>query len=159
MKKTVEPEFPLGSTPPGGPGGQSRRQARVLIAEDDFALRDLLVFAFEDDGFEVVSVGDGYSLLELLDSSVLPGSAVKPFDLVVSDIQMPGWNGLATLESLSHSPMIPPLVVVTAFGSHEVHQRAKQAGAASVLDKPFDIPDLVDVGRRAMAQKPTLSGP
>jgi CheY-like chemotaxis protein len=154
MKKNVDPEFPLLSTAPREPGGESKHRARVLIAEDDYAFRDMLLFAFEDDGYEAVAVADGYSLLETLGSSVLPGSGTKPFDLVVSDIRMPRWSGLATLEKLSRSPMMPPFVVITAFGSEDVHQRAKRAGAVTVLDKPFDIRDLVDLSRRVIAEKP-----
>ncbi|MBN2573629.1 MAG: response regulator [Deltaproteobacteria bacterium] len=157
MKKNVEPEFPLLSTAPREPVGTMKRRARVLIAEDDYAFRDMLAFAFEDDGYEVVAVADGYSLLETLGASLLPASNVKPFDLVVSDIKMPRWSGLVTLEKLSGSPMAPPIVVITAFGSDEVHQRAKQAGAVTVLDKPFDMQDLVELGRRVITQKSARS--
>jgi CheY-like chemotaxis protein len=153
MKKNVEAEFPLLSTTPRKPRGEPQRRARVLIAEDDYSFRDMLVFAFEDDGYEAVAVPDGYTLLETLGSSLLSGSAVKPFDLVVSDIRMPRWSGLAALERLIHSPIVPPIVVITAFGSEEVHQRAKQAGAVAVLDKPFEILDLLDLGRRLIAQR------
>lgn len=157
MKKNVEPEFPLLSTAPREPGREAKHRARVLIAEDDYSFRDMLTFAFEDDGYEVVSVPDGYSLLETLGASLLPGSHVKPFDLVVSDIKMPRWSGLVTLEKLSGSPMAPPIVVITAFGSDEVHQRAKQAGAVTVLDKPFDMQDLVELGRRVITQRSARS--
>jgi CheY-like chemotaxis protein len=153
MKKNVEAEFPLLSTAPRKPGSEPQRRARVLIAEDDYAFRDMLVFAFEDDGYEAVAVPDGYSLLEILGSSLLPGASVKPFDLMVSDIRMPRWSGLATLERLSHSPLVPPIIVITAFGSDEVHQRAKEAGAVTVLDKPFEIQDLLEIGRRVIGQR------
>lgn len=152
MKKNIEAEFPLVTTAPR-PGRASARRARVLVAEDDWAFRDMLLFAFEDDGCDVVAVGDGATLIEVLGSSLLPKSGVKPFDLVVSDVRMPGWRGLADLEKLSHSPMMPPVVVITAFGSQEVHDRAKRAGAVAVLDKPFDFTDLMAVGRRVLAQQ------
>ena len=67
-----------------------RRPARVLIGEDDWVFRDMLLWAFEEDGCEVVTVGDGGSLLEVIATSLLPKSALKPFDLVVSDVRMPG---------------------------------------------------------------------
>jgi len=159
MKKNVDPEFPLLSTAPRMRAGDSKRPARVLIAEDDFTFRDMLVFAFEDDGCEVVAVGDGYSLLEALGFSMLPSSGVKPFDLVVSDIRMPRWSGFPTLERLSRSPMAPPVVLITAFGNEDIHRRAKEAGAVSVLDKPFDIQDLVLLGRRVISRRPASSEP
>jgi CheY-like chemotaxis protein len=153
MKKNVDAEYPLLTTAPRQPGGEPKHRARVLIAEDDYAFRDMLVLAFEDDGYDVVAVANGYLLLETLGSSLLTRSAIKPFDLVVSDMLMPCWSGLATLEKLGRSPLVPPVVVITAFGSDEVHRRAKQAGAVSVLDKPFDIQELLDLGRRVLTQK------
>ncbi len=152
METNSESEMTLGTTAPRGPGKTLKRRSRVLIAEDDWAFRDMLLFAFEDEGCEVVAVSDGSSLLQVLASSMLPKSGVKPFDLVVSDIRMPGWSGLPALEKLSRDPMLPPVVVITAFGSEEVHERAERAGAAAVLDKPFDIPDLTAIGRRVIAQ-------
>jgi CheY-like chemotaxis protein len=152
MKKNVEPELPLVETAPLDSSKVVHRQARVLIAEDDWALRDLLTFAFEDEGCEVVAVRDGASLLGILGSSLLPKSSVKPFDLVISDIRMPGWSGLDALERLSRSSQVPPIVVITAFGSEAIHARAKEAGVVAVLDKPFDIPDLTALGRRVIAE-------
>ena len=128
------------------------RSARVLIAEDDWAFRDMLLWAFEEDGYEVVAVGDGGSLLEVIATSLLPKSGVKPFDLVVSDVRMPGWSGLAAVENLSRSPLVPPVVVITAFGSDEVHDRAERAGVVAVLDKPFDIAELTALSRRVITQ-------
>jgi CheY-like chemotaxis protein len=152
VKKNVEPEFPLLSTAPRELRGAPQHRARVLIADDDYAFRDMLVFAFEDDGYDAVAVSDGYSLLETLGSSLLSGAPIKPFDLVVSDIRMPRWSGLPALEKLSRSPLVPPIVVITAFGSDEVHRLAKQAGAVAVLDKPFDVLDLLDLGRRLVVR-------
>jgi CheY-like chemotaxis protein len=129
-----------------------RRPARVLIGEDDWVFRDMLLWAFEEDGCEVVTVGDGGSLLEVIATSLLPKSALKPFDLVVSDVRMPGWNGLAALENLSRSPLVPPVVVITAFGSDEIHDRAERAGVVAVLDKPFDITELTALSRRMISQ-------
>jgi CheY-like chemotaxis protein len=141
------------TTEPKGASKTLHRRARVLIAEDDGGFRDMLIWAFEDDGCEVVAVGDGSTLLEVIATSLLPNSDVKPFDLVVSDIRMPGWSGIGGVESLSRSPLVPPVVVITAFGSDEVHDRAERAGAAAVLDKPFDIADLTALSWRVMSQR------
>ena len=69
----------------------SRRHPRVLVAEDEWAFRILLLLAFEEEGYEVVTVGDGPKLLEVLGASMLANSGIDPFDLVVSDVRMPGW--------------------------------------------------------------------
>jgi CheY-like chemotaxis protein len=152
MTKSIEAEFPLVTTEPRRSGKVGARRARVLIAEDDWAFRDMLTFAFEDTGYDVVAVGDGASLTELLASSLSPKSAVKPFDLVVSDVKMPGWSGLAALEKVCCRRATPPVLVITAFGSQEVHDRAKRAGAVAVLNKPFRFTDLMLLSHRALTQ-------
>jgi CheY-like chemotaxis protein len=130
----------------------AQSRPRVLIAEDEWAFRVVLLLAFEEAGYDVVTVGNGPKLLEVLASSMLPNSGIDAFDMVVSDVRMPGWSGLLALEELCRSPLVPPVVVITAFGSHELHQRAEQAGAAAVLDKPFDLADLTALGRRMIAR-------
>jgi len=132
-----------------------RKRPRLLIAEDEWAFRIMLLLAFEDEGYEVVTVGNGPKLLEVLATSMLPNSGIEPFDLVVSDVRMPGWSGLLALEDLCRSPLVPPVVVITAFGSDALHERAEQAGAAAVLDKPFDLADLTALGRRLVSRHAT----
>ena len=131
-----------------------RRRPRVLVAEDEWTFRSMLLWAFEVEGYRVVGVADGRKLLEVLASSMLPNTGLEPFDLVVSDVRMPGWSGLSALEDLCHSPLVPPVVVITAFGSEDLHHRAKEAGAAAVLDKPFDLADLTGLVRRLIALHP-----
>ena len=128
------------------------KRARVLIAEDEWAFRALLIWAFEVEGCDVATVGTGPKLLEVLGTSMMPNSGIEPFDLVVSDVRMPGWSGLPALEDLCHSPVMPPIVVITAFGSAELHHRAEKAGAVAVLDKPFEVGDLTAVGLRAIVK-------
>jgi CheY-like chemotaxis protein len=131
-------------------GGGTRR-ARVLIAEDDWAFRDTLLWTFEECGYEVVAVGSGTDLIAVLGSSMLPGSEVKQFDIIVTDLRMPEW-GLTGLEKLGDNPLLPPVVVLTAFGSDEVRQRAKRAGAVALLDKPFDLDELAALADTLIAQ-------
>jgi CheY-like chemotaxis protein len=107
-----------------------RRRPRVLVAEDEWSFRILLLLAFEGEGYDVVTVGDGPKFLEVLGASMLPSSGIDPFDLVVSDVRMPGWNGLLALEDLCRSPRVPPVVVITAFGSDELHKRGPVPSSA-----------------------------
>lgn len=129
------PETPVSL---GSRAAKIKRRIRLLLAEDDGPFRDMLVWAFEDAGCEVVAVGNGTDLRELLASSLPSRAAVKPFDIVVTDVRMPGWTGLHAIESLTGAPDLPPIVVMTAFGDEETKDRAKKAGAIAVLDKPID---------------------
>jgi DNA-binding response OmpR family regulator len=129
-----------------GPGRGARRldvePCRVLLAEDDAALRQLLCSALRRDGYEVVPVADGTELLSVIGDELLRGDQGWDYDLVISDERMPGWSGLQMLAGLRETPERPPVVLITAFGDHAFHDRARALGAAATMDKPFDIDDL-----------------
>jgi two-component system, response regulator, stage 0 sporulation protein F len=117
-------------------------RSHLLVAEDDAAFRCLLVSALRADEHEVVEVSNGVDLIDALGVSLQPGLDTGYFDLVLSDVRMPGWTGVDALASLGHGPALPPVVFITAFGDEELHCRALRAGAVAVFDKPIDIDDL-----------------
>jgi CheY-like chemotaxis protein len=135
-----------------------KRPARVLLAEDDWAFRDLLLFAFHDCGCEVVAARDAQSLNDALAKSFPPNPGADPFDLLISDIRMPGWLGFPSLLELIKNPLVPPVVLITAFGSDELHESARSEGAVAVLDKPFDIADLTALALTIIEQGQRSSG-
>ncbi len=151
MHLSVEPSESTGRRASTKASVHAPRRPRVLVAEDEWTFRAMLLWAFEVEGYRVLGVADGRKLLEVLASSMLTTTGLDPFDMVVSDIRMPGWSGLPALEELCRSPLVPPVVVITAFGSDDLHHRVQEAGAAAVLDKPFDLADLTALVRRLMA--------
>jgi two-component system response regulator (stage 0 sporulation protein F) len=120
----------------------SRMGQRILLAEDDSSFRYLLAALLRRDGYQVVSVATGVDLMDVLFDSLSKDSPVLGFDLVLSDIRMPGWPGLDALYSLKHVPDMPPLILFTAFGDFETRRRAREIGALALLDKPFDLDEL-----------------
>lgn len=126
------------------------QRRRLLLAEDDAAFRTLLQMALVGDGYDVVAVKDGAELLERLSVSLSSGSANDRFDVVVSDVRMPGWTGLNVLLSMRHEANPPPVVLITAFGDERLHEQAMKAGAVAVLDKPFELDDLRALVSRLM---------
>ncbi len=122
--------------------------ARVLVAEDDPAMRALLAQHLRAAGYEVALAEDGMHLATQLDWSTSHAARSK-FDAIVSDLQMPGANGMRIFERLrSHAPWIPVLLI-TAFGTHELHAEAERLGA-TLLDKPFAIEKLLSELRRLL---------
>lgn len=119
-----------------------RRMPRVLVAEDDPEMRRLLVWNLRKEGFEIMECSDGWELLDHLGIPVLSGEP-DDFDLIVSDIRMPGVTGLEVLEGIHETEWFVPMILITAFGSDQVHQQAEDLGAAGVFDKPFNVEDLI----------------
>jgi CheY-like chemotaxis protein len=114
---------------------------RILLAEDDAQMRELVSGDLRRAGYSVVECGDGAALLERLESaSREDGWGV---DLVVADVRMPELTGLEALERLRDADPFTPYIVVTAFGSAETRLAATRLGAIAVLDKPFEIKDLL----------------
>ena len=116
--------------------------ARVLVAEDDYELRRMIALALRKDGYEVVVAKDGTELLEMVADSFLGDTADLAFDVIVSDIRMPGWSGMQVLQGLMDRDETMPVILITAFGDAKTHMLAHELGAVCVLDKPFEMDDL-----------------
>lgn len=122
----------------------------VLLAEDDDDLRGLLAQTLRGEGFSVIECPNGLALAEALVSRLEKGERL--FDLVVSDVRMPGVTGLSVLEELSEWEELRnlPMVLMTAFGGPRLHALARRFGAVSLLEKPFDMAALLRVVRGAL---------
>lgn len=114
----------------------------MILAEDDEELRRLLAGALRRDGYEVTEAASGFELLEILADQLLHPGSVTGFELVITDIRMPGASGLQALETLRRWDWATPLMVITAFGDEKAHAEARRLGVAAVFDKPFDIDDF-----------------
>jgi CheY-like chemotaxis protein len=118
-------------------------QAGILLAEDDDEMRTFMAWVLRRKGYEVTECSTGLHLLDSLGSFVLSAEPVN-FDLIISDIRMPGVTGLEVLEGLQAYKGFPPVILITAFGDEETHLRARQLGAVALFDKPFDLEDLLE---------------
>jgi len=116
--------------------------ARLLLAEDDVELRSLIATSLREDGFEVVEVADGNALVDRLADAMAADGSLDGFDLVVSDIRMPGFSALEVMTGMRRMLFRTPVVLITAFGDAKTHERARRLGAARVFDKPFDVDEL-----------------
>lgn len=116
-----------------------RPPAQILLAEDDQEMRAMIADQLRDDGHHVIETQNG---MQLIRAAYRFEAAQLPFDLLITDIRMPGWNGLEALDHLRRAGMELPVIVMTAFGDARLHAMARSLGAALVLDKPFDLDDL-----------------
>lgn len=117
----------------------SGEEITLVVAEDDPILRALLATHLRNDGYTVLEVARGDDLRRLLHDSV----DVEPraFDLVLTDIRMPGISGLDALgEFRKHAPTVPVLLM-SAFADAYAREHAELLGA-SVVSKPFNLSQL-----------------
>lgn len=131
----------------------SARAARILLAEDDTEMRSLLAWGLEEEGYQVVEAENGLELLQHLQPSLVNAAGASkepPFDLILSDIRMPGLSGLEVLTAYRRRDKKTPFVLITAFGDIVTHGEARILGASAVMDKPFDIDDLRLLLRRIL---------
>lgn len=108
----------------------------ILLAEHDGPLRTLLTSALRSDGVRVTEVADGLALRERL------LAAPDDFDLVVSDVDMPGLGGLDVLEECARAGVSVQTVLLTAESDEHVARTAFRLGVVALLSKPFPVPDL-----------------
>ena len=116
----------------------------VLLAEDDVEMRLLLSLVLQRHGYTVIECKDGGDLYAKI-RPLLRGKKGAAFDLIISDIRMPGHTGLEIVEDLAGLQGRPPLILITAFGDAATHERSRQLGAAAVLNKPFEIDLFIKV--------------
>jgi two-component system, NtrC family, response regulator HydG len=107
---------------------------RVLVVDDDAPSRLVMAETLAREGYSV-ALADGAE-------SALAAHRGAPFDIVVSDIRMPGQDGLALLRALRAGESPPLVVLITAFGDMEGAARALQGGAFEYLSKPFRPAEL-----------------
>jgi DNA-binding NtrC family response regulator len=106
----------------------------ILIVEDEAKMRRLLELNLGDDGFTTFSAEDAETGLKLLREN--------PIDLILTDLKLPGMNGLEFLQTVKRQNAALPVVVMTAFGSVETAVDAMKAGASDYVLKPFSLTEM-----------------
>ncbi|MDZ7641520.1 MAG: sigma-54 dependent transcriptional regulator [Desulfurivibrio sp.] len=113
----------------------------LLVVDDDRRMRELLAEILQEHGFGVSSAADGEEALAAL--------AAKNFDLVVTDLKMPGPDGLAILRQARAGNPEMPVIMITGHGSVDSALAAMKQGAYDYIEKPFDPEQLLLVVQRA----------
>ncbi len=109
----------------------------ILIVDDEASILKTLSGILSDEGFETVTVSNGYEALKILESE-------SP-DLVLLDIWMPGIDGIDTLKEIKKSFPTTPVIMITGHGTIETAVNATKIGAFDFIEKPLSI-DKVIVG-------------
>ena len=120
------------------------KQTKVWIVDDDSSIRWVLERALTQAGIDNESFEDAEQLLQRIDSE-------QP-DVIISDIRMPGTDGLALLTRLHESYPDMPVIITTAHSDLDSAVESYQRGAFEYLPKPFDLDEVVAITERALAQ-------
>jgi len=110
--------------------------ANILLAEDDESLRTFLTRSLERVGHKVQSVGDGFE--------ALPHIANDAFDILVTDIVMPGMDGLELARRASVEMPGLRVIFITGFAAVALNNQSPQQSDAKILSKPFHLNTLVE---------------
>ena len=118
----------------------------IAVIDDDEAMRELVRYRLRNDGYEVLSFEHGAAVWEALD-----GGSIDP-DLIVSDVMMPGLDGITLLKRLRADERFEelPVVLLTARGREEDVLEGFESGVSDYLTKPFRPNELLARVRRSL---------
>jgi diguanylate cyclase (GGDEF)-like protein len=121
------------------------RKARILVVDDDPLVRGVVVESLEIMGHEADVCGDG--------AEALDRNEKFPYDLIVTDMKLPGMDGLALIKSLKSKQMETDVVVITGYGTIENAVECMKAGAIEYLIKPFTVDQIQVAVRKALEHR------
>jgi nitrogen regulation protein NR(I) len=123
----------------------------ILLIDDDAGIVDTLSRVLKDEGYEVA--------VETRGDEGLARAARDSFNTVVTDLKLPGLNGLDLVRQLHTARPRLPIILITAFGTTQTAIEATKFGAYDYLLKPFEIPALLDLIHRAVNSNRLMSEP
>ena len=123
---------------------------RLLLVDDEPDMLRMLTMMLAMEGFETTAVGSGEAALAALQRD--------RYDLVMTDLCMPGMDGYATIKALKALDPSLCVLVSTGFATNETTLRVKAAGAYGMLQKPFSFDELTQLLDEALAACESLDG-
>ena len=119
--------------------------ARILVVDDETSMQEFLEILLRREGYDVVVCGSASEAIVALDTD--------DFDLVLSDIQMPGMTGLQLLDHVKSASPETLLVLITAYGTTESAVEAMKHGAYDYLTKPCSVDEIRLVVEKALEKR------
>lgn len=136
--------FALGTIPALSPlTMETNNQANppiILLVEDEESLRRSITFTLLRQGYCIVPYGSVDEALPYIEEITEKGQEIV---LIISDLQLPGKNGLELVRRVRTDNPEIPILIITGHGNREVRRELELLGVTQVLDKPFDLEGLV----------------
>ena len=130
------------ATPPRTPAAGGR--PRVLVVDDEAAIRDLLSKTLALAEYDVDLAPDGRTALERL--------RIIPYDLLITDLKMPGIDGLAVIREARRLKADIPVIIITGFSTEASAIEAVNLGVSGYLTKPFRVPRVLAAAAKALGE-------
>jgi DNA-binding NtrC family response regulator len=129
-----------------------KRGGRILVADDEDGVRTFLAETLERAGHEVTQVADG--------AAAVRAAREEPFDVVLTDLRMPGTDGMAVIRSVRTEQPDVEVIVLTAFGDVATAVEAMKLGAFDYLEKPVSAPAAIrELVAGALERRAKLAAP
>jgi excisionase family DNA binding protein len=119
-------------------------RARVLVVDDEATIRDLLLKTLALAEYDVDLAPDGRAALERL--------RMVPYDLLITDLKMPGVDGLAVIREARRLKADIPVIIITGFSTEASAIEAVNLGVSGYLTKPFRVPRVLAVAAKALGE-------
>jgi CheY-like chemotaxis protein len=113
----------------------------ILVVDDEENMLRTVQFILESARYRVHTARNGGEALERIRSHRESGGT---FDLILSDIQMPGLTGLELIDEIRSLGVGAPILVMTGYGNREIAEELRRRGCTEFLDKPFEQEELLD---------------
>lgn len=129
---------------PRGPAASAAGRPRVLVVDDEATIRDLLAKTLALAEYDVDLAPDGRTALERL--------RIIPYDLLITDLRMPGVDGLTVIKEARRLKADIPVIIITGFSSEASAIEAVNLGVSGYLTKPFRVPRVLAVAAKALGE-------
>lgn len=116
----------------------------ILVVDDDIQIRESLGKLLRAEGYEAALAADGQQGVEIFDT--------RQIDLVLLDINLPGNGGWEVFGALTSTNPLLPIIIIT--GRENQHDLAKLAGVGALMEKPLNLPVLLETMRKLIAEDP-----
>jgi DNA-binding NtrC family response regulator len=121
------------------------KESSILLVDDDVELLKALTKVLEKDGYAVFAHSSANDAIRFVNESK------QRFDLVITDVSMPGMKGTTFLSAVKTAFPKVPVIIITAFGDWGQYMDTLRNGAFDYLNKPLDKDQLLDAVHRALA--------
>ena len=140
--RTARSAQALPSSSPSAPTARPR----ILVVDDEASIRDLLSKTLALADYDVDVAPDGRSAVERL--------RMLPYDLLRTDLKMPGMDGLGVIREARRLKADLPVIIITGFSTEASAIEAANLGVAGYLTKPFRVPRVLAVAAKALGEQP-----